>query len=91
MYSLRYGTLPIVRATGGLNDSVVDITENPGRANGIKFIGYTPEALTKALCKAVALYKEPALFRHFRETAMAVDFSWERTCQDYVKLYRGKK
>jgi starch synthase len=91
MYSLRYGTLPVVRATGGLNDSVVDITEDPGRANGIKFTGYTPEAMTKALCKAVALYKEPALFQHFRETAMTVDFSWERTCQDYVRLYRGKK
>jgi starch synthase len=91
MYSLRYGTLPIVRATGGLNDSVVDITEDPGRANGIKFTGYTPEAMTKALCKAVALYRETALFQHFRETAMTVDFSWERTCQDYVKLYRGKK
>jgi starch synthase len=90
MYSLRYATLPIVRATGGLNDSVTDITESVDRADGIKFRNGTAAALTKAMHKAMVLFKEPALLAHYRANAMAADFSWERTCQDYLKLYRRK-
>ena len=90
MYSLRYATIPIVRATGGLGDSVVDIKEDAHLANGIKFRDYSAAALTKAMYKAMVLFKEPGLFAHFRSNGMAVDFSWERTCQDYVKLYKRK-
>ena len=67
MYSLRYGTIPIVRATGGLDDSVTDYTENPARANGIKFREYSARALAKAIRKALALYDQPALLRRFRQ------------------------
>ena len=90
MYSLRYGTVPIVRGTGGLNDSVIDIKEDAHLANGIKFRDYSAAALTKAMYKAKVLFKEPELFAHYRANGMAVDFSWERTCQDYVKLYKRK-
>jgi starch synthase len=90
MYSLRYGDIPVVRATGGLIDSVVDINEDAHRADGVKFRDYSAAALTKAICKALALYKETQLFAHYRQNGMAADFSWERTCQEYVKIYRRK-
>ena len=60
MYSLRYGTIPIVRATGGLDDSVIDFTQDPARANGIKFQEYSARALAKAMRKALAIYERPA-------------------------------
>jgi starch synthase len=88
MYSLRYGTIPIVRATGGLDDTVVDITENAENANGIKFSDYSPAALAKAIRKAFALYAEPELHRHYQRNGMAADFSWERTARVYLDLYQ---
>ena len=88
MYSLRYGTVPIVRATGGLDDTVVDLTENADSANGIKFAEFSPAALGKGLRKALALYGEPELLRHYQRNGMAADFSWERTARVYVELYR---
>lgn len=88
MYSLRYGTIPIVRATGGLDDSVVDYAEDSARANGIKFREYSARALAKAIRKALALYAHPALLRRFRQTAMKADFSWDKTIGEYVKAYK---
>jgi starch synthase len=87
MYSLEYGTIPIVRKTGGLDDAVIDVRENAERANGIKFSEYSASALSKGIQKAVALYAEPESLNHFRRNAMKTDFSWERTMADYVKVY----
>ena len=87
MYSLRYGTIPIVRATGGLDDSVIDWMQNPKLASGIKFSEYTARALAKAIRKAVVLYGQPALLAGCRANAMKADFSWERTVHDYVAVY----
>ncbi|MGA2177797.1 MAG: glycogen synthase GlgA [Verrucomicrobiota bacterium] len=88
MYSLRYGAIPIVRVTGGLDDSVVDAAEDPRRADGIKFSEYSARALAKAIRKALVLYADPALLDHYRRNGMASDFSWERTAAAYQKLYR---
>jgi starch synthase len=88
MYSLRYGTIPIVRATGGLEDTVIDIREDPAKANGIKFYEYSARALAKAMRKALALYQEPGLLHHFRQNAIATDFSWDRTAAEFVKIYQ---
>ncbi len=87
MYSLRYGTIPVVRATGGLDDTVIDIRDDRDRANGIKFSVYSSPALAKAIRKALALYAEPELLQWFRRNAMAADFSWEWTAKQYVALY----
>ena len=65
LYSLRYGTIPIVRATGGLDDSVTDYTENPATATGVKFSEYSSRALAKAMRKALALYQTPELLCQF--------------------------
>jgi len=89
MYSLRYGTIPVVRTVGGLDDSVIDCTVSAERANGIKFREYSATALAKAIRKALALYQEPDLFRHYRRNAMQADFSWERTVQDYLRVYQA--
>ncbi|MBU6400951.1 MAG: glycogen synthase GlgA [Verrucomicrobia bacterium] len=88
MYSLRYGTIPVVRATGGLDDSVVDIVEDRGRANGIKFQEFSAGALAKAIRKALVLYAEPGLLDWYRRNAMAVDCSWGRSTERYAAVYR---
>ncbi|HXT41171.1 MAG TPA: glycogen synthase GlgA [Candidatus Angelobacter sp.] len=87
MYSLRYGTIPVVRTTGGLDDSVIDLTEDLERANGIKFYGYSSRALAKAIRKALALYDAQELFRRIQTNGMSVDFSWQRTSEEYVAVY----
>ncbi len=91
MYSLRYGTIPIVRVTGGLDDSVIDFREDAALANGIKFREFSARALSHAIRKALAIYARPDLFRRFRQTAMKVDFSWDRTVAEYLKIYRAAK
>ena len=92
MYSLRYGTIPIVRITGGLDDSVVDASENPDAADGVKFGEYSVRALAKAMRKALVLFQKPELLSYYRENAMKADFSWDRTAEEYVKVYqRGNR
>jgi starch synthase len=87
MYSLRYGAIPVARATGGLDDSIIDPIENLEHANGIKFFDASSRALSKAIRKALVLYQHPKLLRLFRHNAMTADFSWERTAKQYLHLY----
>ena len=91
MYSLRYGTIPVVRATGGLDDSVIDYTQDAACANGIKFQEYSARALAKAIRKALAIYGQPELLHRFRQSAMQADFSWEQTVGEYLKVYAAAK
>jgi starch synthase len=88
MYSLRYGTIPIVRATGGLDDSVQDIRDEPEAADGIKFHEYSAAALVRAMQKALVLFEHPSLLKWYRRNGMAADFSWKRTARDYVAVYQ---
>jgi len=89
MYSLRYGTIPIVRTTGGLDDTVVDATNNAVKANGIKFMEYSSTALAKAMRKAMVIYENPHLLQHFQRNGMSADFSWDRTIAAYLKAYES--
>ncbi|MBM3850307.1 MAG: glycogen synthase GlgA [Verrucomicrobia bacterium] len=89
LYSLRYGAVPVVRATGGLQDSVVDPRENAALATGIKFTPYTEAALRHAVLKALALWKDPAWLGHLRHNGMTADFSWDRQAAEYVALYES--
>ena len=91
MYSLRYGAIPVVRAVGGLDDSVMDCSQDAARANGIKFREYSDHALAKAIRKALALYQEPDLLRRYRQNAMKRDFSWKQTVGEYLKVYEAAK
>lgn len=87
MYSLRYGTVPIVRRTGGLDDSVVDLRDDPAAANGIKFESYSSRALVKAMRKALALHQQPEWLAFYRRNGMTADFSWDRTRMAYEGVY----
>lgn len=87
MYSLRYGTVPIVRTTGGLDDSVTDISESVENADGIKFLEYSARALSKSIRKALVLYEDKALLEHYRDNGMAKDFSWDRTAKEYERVF----
>jgi starch synthase len=89
MYSQRYGSVPIVRVTGGLDDTVNDLTENERTADGIKFREYSVRALAKAIRKALVLYQSPELLAQMRSNAMRADFSWGRTTREFVSAYRG--
>jgi starch synthase len=88
MYGLRYGTIPIVRTTGGLDDTVIDVREDADKANGIKFVEYSAPALAKGIRKALALYGESEALHQFRLNAMAADFSWDRMVARYVEVYQ---
>lgn len=88
MFSLRYGTVPVVRAVGGLADTVVDATEDPSCPTGIKFYNYSAQALAKAMQKALAIFADPSLLSFYRRNGMRVDFSWERTMREYLKVYQ---
>ncbi|HBH97705.1 MAG TPA: glycogen synthase GlgA [Candidatus Omnitrophica bacterium] len=90
MYSMRYGTLPIVHRTGGLADTVVDATPSAlaaGRATGFIFEDYSAEALVEAVEEAVALFANRAQWTQVMRTGMRQDFSWDRSAREYVTLY----
>jgi len=88
LYSLRYGTIPIVRRTGGLDDSVVDASDDIVSANGIKFSEATPHALAKAIRKALLLFQEKELLQRYQRSGMRCNFSWDRAVSDYELAYR---
>lgn len=88
MYSLRYGTIPIVRATGGLEDSVEDLS-SPDGGTGVKFIEYSAPALGAAIARALELYRDPQKLTAVRRRGMAKDFSWTASARLYEALYRS--
>lgn len=87
LYSLRYGTIPIVRRTGGLDDTVIDAVDGGVAANGIKFGEPTASGLVKAISKAQILFQDKTLFDNYRTNGMALDFSWERAVKAYEVVY----
>ena len=86
MYSLRYGTVPIVRRVGGLADTVRDISAG-ARATGFVFDEHTPEALLATLRRAVALFADKKRWLRIQRAGMALDHSWDRSAREYVKIY----
>ena len=92
IYAMRYGTLPIVRRSGGLADSVVDADPNSikdEKATGFSFNQPTAHDLTACMRRALSLYREPIAWRKIRSCAMRQDFGWSRSAQAYVDLYRS--
>ncbi len=91
MYSMRYGTVPVVRKTGGLADTVKNYTASgakSGRSNGFVFKDYSGRAMLGALKKAIKLYKDREAWLALASNGMAGDWSWERSAKKYVKLYK---
>ena len=85
LYAMRYGTLPVVRATGGLKDTVIDLQQPEGY--GITFADVTPEAVVAAVERACAVYGEKPLLRKLRKRMMELDFSWDQSAAAYLALY----
>ena len=90
IYSLRYGTPPIVRNTGGLADTVVDtsaVTLADGSANGFSFDKINPAALLGAIDRALACYADADTWHQLQASGMAADYSWSRSAKTYMALY----
>jgi len=87
MYSLRYGTLPVVRRTGGLADTIIDAGRKHG--NGFVFDDPNPEDLLAALRRAEALWEDRQAWGRMQVQGMKCDFSWSRSAARYEKLYRS--
>jgi len=88
MMSMRYGTVPVVRATGGLADTVAPHVPGSEGGTGIVFSPYTAEALQQALEAAIQLYGDTRAMARVRRNGMARDFSWEASARKYLQLYR---
>ncbi|NNC94059.1 MAG: glycogen synthase [Chitinophagales bacterium] len=84
MYAMHYGTIPIVRSTGGLKDTVPDISED---GNGIAYLESSAGALTHSIMRALELYSNKEQFKKLRKKVIAIDFSWEKSAQKYFDLY----
>jgi starch synthase len=87
MYSLRYGTLPLVRATGGLYDTVRSLDPRTGEGTGFTFQEYSPRALLNTLRWALGIYRDRETWTRMQRAAMRQDFSWDASARQYVKVY----
>jgi starch synthase len=88
MYSLRYGTVPIVRAVGGLDDTIQPYTARAQYANGFKFRDGSADALVRVTQQAIRLYHNPAAWRKLVGNGMTADHSWRASALEYGKVYR---
>jgi Glycogen synthase len=91
LYAFRYGTIPVVRATGGLVDTVVDTTDDSladGTASGFVFGPFSSAALEEAVRRAIALRGEPERWQRLVRRVMGQDWSWEASGRRYLELYQ---
>jgi len=88
MYSLRYGTIPIVRATGGLADTVREYDPETGRGNGFVFDEYSADAMLAAVRRGLAAHQKKRAWKKLVSEVMQIDHSWGHAAQQYVELYR---
>lgn len=89
LYSLRYGTVPIVRATGGLRDTVIDFGDENGY--GIRFNNASVDDISYSIGRAISLYQNKPHLQALRKRMMALDFSWDRSAKEYITLYESLK
>ena len=87
MYSMRYGTVPVVHGVGGLADTVADYSPRSKRSTGFVFADYTPPALLEALNRACTIFGDAGKWRALQAAGMRQDFSWDRSAREYVKIY----
>jgi starch synthase len=87
LYSLKYGTVPIVRATGGLSDTIDDIVEETGQGTGFVFEKYKAQELLLTIRRAVDCFKKKRTWRKIIKQGMQKDFSWFNSANKYIELY----
>jgi starch synthase len=88
LIALRYGSIPIVRRTGGLAETIVDCLVDPDRGLGFTFVRKYPRDLVRTVASALEVYRSRASWTELQLRAMAADFSWERSVRDYEAMYR---
>jgi starch synthase len=88
MYSLKYGTIPVVRATGGLDDTIKEFDIKTGKGNGFKFVEYSSGALVTAMKKALEVYRNREFWIKLVKNGMSEDFSWEKSARTYENIYQ---
>jgi starch synthase len=86
---MRYGTVPVVRKTGGLKDTVIDYGDANGY--GVTFNNAAVGDITQAIYRGVTLYEDDKKMQSVRQTMMKLDFSWDRSAQEYIDLYKSLK
>lgn len=89
MYSMRYGTVPLVRATGGLDDTVEQFNPMNGEGTGFKFEHYSAQALVDKIRETLYWYTQPAAWRRIQQNGMRVDNSWQAAARKYVRVYQA--
>lgn len=87
MEAMRYGCVPIVRRTGGLNDSVTDFNAKTGEGNGFTFGDFNSLSMAIAITRGVEHFHNPTIWREIQKHAMATNFSWEKSALEYTKIY----
>jgi starch synthase len=87
IYSLKYGTVPVVRATGGLDDTIEPWDAKSQRGTGFKFISYTGDSLLATVREALAAYKDQGAWQTLMKNGMEKDFSWNASAKEYVRVY----
>lgn len=88
LYSLKYGTVPVVRGVGGLEDTIIDYTTAPQTGTGFKFYEYTKEAMLDAIDRALSLYRDKKAWPDLVARCMKEDFSWGKSAREYGELYK---
>jgi starch synthase len=88
MYSLRYGTVPVVHAVGGLDDTIRTWRQNSRHANGFKFAPGSGAAVAATLRQALRLYENAPQWAGLMSEGMSDDHSWDRAAREYVKVYK---
>jgi starch synthase len=86
-YAMRYGSIPLVRKTGGLADTVIDISEDNGY--GIVFEKFNLEEFINSVKRGVDIYNKKEFFERNRKEIMKLDFSWKKSTEKYIKLYKS--
>ena len=89
MYALKYGTVPVVRATGGLEDTIEDFDPRGKNGNGFKFGPYDSRAFLSAIQRPIELWNDRMTWEILMRKGMAADFSWKRSAERYLDLYQS--
>jgi starch synthase len=89
LYGLKYGAVPVVRATGGLDDTVIDVEAHPEAGTGFKFEEYTPQALVEAVDRATRCFKDRPAWEALMRRGMDVNYSWAKAAAEYEKIYQA--
>ena len=88
MIAAKYGTIPIVRSTGGLHDSIIPYNPEEKTGNGVTFLTIHPEDMLHAIKRAIGLYDNKKDWNQIVENAMNSDFSWNKGAKEYLKIYK---